>query len=164
MGIPGSLIAAGLVEMKGRWLGRRGAMAISTLLTGVFIFLFSSTKEAHATLGFECVVSLSQNAMYGILFAVGLLASIKNYTNQSKYTPEAFPGPHRATGDALCSSLNRLFGLLAPIIHAFSGAASGSPTPLYVSGSLLLFCGLSQFFLPIESKCYILNIRSKLTP
>ncbi|TIB82478.1 membrane transporter [Wallemia mellicola] len=149
MGIPGSLIAAGLVEMKGRWLGRRGAMAVSTLLTGVFIFLFSSTKEAHATLGFECVVSLTQNA---IIILIKL-----------QYTPEAFPGPHRATGDALCSSLNRLFGLLAPIIHAFSGAASGSPTPLYVSGSLLLFCGLSQFFLPIESKCYILNISSKLT-
>lgn len=91
MGIPGSLIAAGLVEMKGRWLGRRGAMAVSTLLTGVFIFLFSSTKEAHATLGFECVVSLTQNAMYGILFAVGLLVSIKNHTNKITVHTRSIP-------------------------------------------------------------------------
>ncbi|TIA91531.1 hypothetical protein E3P81_02011 [Wallemia ichthyophaga] len=136
LGIPGSLIAAGLVEVKGRWFGRRGALSIFSILTGIFIFLFSSTKQPDSVLAFQCVTSFAQNAMYGILFA---------------YTPEAFPGPHRATGDALCSSLNRMFGLLAPIIHAFGGKA-GSPTPLYVSGALLIFSGLSQLFLPIESK------------
>ncbi|TIB34522.1 hypothetical protein E3P84_01798 [Wallemia ichthyophaga] len=135
LGIPGSLIAAGLVEVKGRWFGRRGALSIFSILTGIFIFLFSSTKQPDSILAFQCVASFAQNAMYGILFA---------------YTPEAFPGPHRATGDALCSSLNRIFGLLAPIIHAF-GAKAGSPTPLYVSGALLIFCGLSQIFLPIET-------------
>ncbi|TIA86364.1 hypothetical protein E3P99_03687 [Wallemia hederae] len=147
LGIPGSLIAAALVEVKGRWFGRRGAMAVFSILTGVFIFLFSSTTQPDSVLAFECVVSLTQNAMYGILFA---------------YTPEAFPGPHRATGDALCSSLNRLFGLLAPIIHAF-GAKAGSPTPLYVSGALLIFSGLSQFFLPIESKWGVVDTAAYLT-
>lgn len=73
VGLPGSLMAAGLVEIKGRWFGRRGALCTFSILTGVFIFLFSSTKESKSILAFECVASLAQNAMYGILYAVSLL-------------------------------------------------------------------------------------------
>ena len=136
-------------------------MAIFTLLTGVFIFLFTTSQKADATLGFNCAVAFAENASYGILFAV----RVKNKNKRRglkliiilfQYTPEAFPGPHRATGDALCSSLNRFFGLFAPIIKEFANTSADKSTiPLYVSGALFLFSGLSQFFLPIESKHYI---------
>ena len=134
-------------------------MAIFTLLTGIFIFLFTTSQKAEATLGFNCIVAFAENASYGILFAVRdkkKLRGLKLIIILSQYTPEAFPGPHRATGDALCSSLNRFFGLFAPIIKEFANTSADKSTiPLYVSGALFLFSGLSQFFLPIESKHYI---------
>lgn len=49
--------------------------------------------------------------MYGILYA---------------YTPEAFPGPHRGTGDALCAGLNRIGGFIAPLIKIATTPATGS--------------------------------------
>ena len=54
-----------------------------------------------------------RNAMYGVLYA---------------YTPEAFPTPHRGTGDALASAFNRVMGLIAPIIKIATTSRDGSST------------------------------------
>ncbi|KAG6899182.1 hypothetical protein C0993_012608, partial [Termitomyces sp. T159_Od127] len=115
MGIPGSILACLIVDWtrgpKSRWSigGRKLTMAVSTGLTGIFLFLFTTSKTDNAVLGWSCA-----NAMYGVLYA---------------YTPEVFPAPHRGTGDALASSFNRVTGLISPIIKIATTTASGAAAP-----------------------------------
>ncbi|KZO91869.1 MFS general substrate transporter [Calocera viscosa TUFC12733] len=137
MGIPGSLIACLLVEWRSSWAvgGRKFAMAISTLLSGLFLFLFTTAKTEAAILGWNCATSLVENAMYGVLYA---------------YTPEVFPGPHRGTGDGLASCFNRVCGLMAPIIKIYAGANNAS-APIFVSASLFVVASISMLLLPIET-------------
>lgn len=86
LGVPGSIIACIIVDQTRRSQsgfvlgGRKFAMAISTALTGVFLFLFTTATDQAGVLGYNCASSLTSNAMYGVLYA---------------YTPEVFPAPHR---------------------------------------------------------------------
>ncbi|KAE9400108.1 MFS general substrate transporter [Gymnopus androsaceus JB14] len=148
LGVPGSIIACLVVDWTRKdksafaMGGRKVTLAVSTALTGVFLFLFTTSKTEAAVLGFSCASGLTQNAMYGVLYA---------------YTPEVFPAPHRGTGDALCSSFNRITGILAPVIKiatttptgaAKNGTANG---PIFVSASLFIVSALLTLFLPIET-------------
>ncbi|PWN96524.1 MFS general substrate transporter [Tilletiopsis washingtonensis] len=133
-GVPGSIIAAFMVDIPRS--GRRGAMAIGTLLTGVFVFVSTAAPNTGAFLTFLCLEALFQNIMYGVLYA---------------YTPESFPAPVRGTGDGIASSLNRVFGLMAPIINIYGGA-SNINAPLYTSGALFIVCALLMLTLRIESQ------------
>jgi hypothetical protein len=123
LGVPGSIIACVLVDWTRKDQtrfslgGRKLAMALSTALTGVFLFLFTTATSQAAVLGYNCASSLTANAMYGVLYA---------------YTPEVFPAPHRGTGDALASAFNRVMGLLAPIIKI--AATQGSVTTASANG------------------------------
>lgn len=148
LGIPGSLIACVAVDWtrhsNSRWSlgGRKLTMAVSTLLTGIFLFLFTTSKTEAAVLGYSCASGLTQNAMYGVLYA---------------YTPEVFPAPHRGTGDALASSFNRITGILAPVIKiattSASGVAASNSTangPIFVAASLFIVATFLMMFLPIE--------------
>ncbi|KXN83796.1 hypothetical protein AN958_01073 [Leucoagaricus sp. SymC.cos] len=141
MGIPGSLkwsVWQGLTVIGGRKL----TMAVSTLLTGVFLFLFTTSKNAAAVLGFSCASGITQNAMYGVLYA---------------YTPEVFPAPHRGTGDALASSFNRITGILAPVIKIVATTSTGAGSDgttnssVFVSAALLTVTAFLMIFLPIET-------------
>ena len=128
-------------------MGRKGVMSkisssinltsgLSTLLTGVFLFLFVATARTNAAiLGFNCATALTQNVMYGVLYA---------------YTPEILPSVHRGTGSGIASCFNRICGLMAPIIGAYVGTTG--PTILYVSASLFLVAGVLMIFLPYESR------------
>jgi hypothetical protein len=66
LGIPGSLIACIAVDWtrnsQSRWSlgGRKLTMAISTLLTGIFLFLFTTSKSNAAVLGYSCASGLTQ--------------------------------------------------------------------------------------------------------
>lgn len=79
--------------------------------------------------------------MYGVLYA---------------YTPEVFPTPHRGTGDALASALNRVMGLIAPIIKIATtsrdGSAStvGANVPVFISAALFVVAAVLAVLLPIE--------------
>lgn len=74
--------------------------------------------------------------MYGVLYG---------------YTPEVFPAPHRGTGDGIASSMNRVAGLMAPIIAIY--APSSQPnTPIYVSASLFIIAAVLMCTLQIESQ------------
>lgn len=99
IGCPGSAIAAYTVNIK--YVGRRGTMAVSLLLTGIFLYLFTISADADYQLGFSCMVAFFQNTAYGVLFA---------------YSPETFPAPNRSTGTGISSGLNRLAGLCAPLV------------------------------------------------
>ncbi|KAH7915607.1 major facilitator superfamily domain-containing protein [Hygrophoropsis aurantiaca] len=147
LSIPGSFIACAVVDYTrgtGRWLvgGRKLTLAVSTMLTGLFLFLFTTSKTAAAVLGYSCASSLTQNAMYGVLYA---------------YTPEVFPAPHRGTGDALCSALNRVGGFIAPLIKIATTPTSGTASnitangPVFVSAALLMVAAVLTILLPIET-------------
>ncbi|KAJ3732711.1 MFS general substrate transporter [Lentinula guzmanii] len=148
LGVPGSVIACFVVDWSRKSQsrfslgGRKLTMAVSTALTGIFLFLFTtSTKEADI-LAYSCVTSLTQNAMYGVLYA---------------YTPEVFPAPHRGTGDALCSAFNRMTGIIAPAIKIVTTPASGEASqatangPIFVAASLFLVSAILMVLLPIET-------------
>ncbi|KAJ3782561.1 MFS general substrate transporter [Lentinula aff. detonsa] len=148
LGVPGSVIACFVVDWSRKSQsrfslgGRKLTMAVSTALTGIFLFLFTtSTKEADI-LAYSCVTSLTQNAMYGVLYA---------------YTPEVFPAPHRGTGDALCSAFNLMTGILAPAINIVTTPASGDASqatangPIFVAASLFLVSAILMVLLPIET-------------
>lgn len=80
--------------------------------------------------------------MYGVLYA---------------YTPEAFPAPHRGTGDALCPALNRIGGFIAPLIKISTTPISGSTSaatvdgPIFVSAALFMVATVLTILLPIET-------------
>ncbi|KAL0572640.1 hypothetical protein V5O48_009326 [Marasmius crinis-equi] len=164
LGVPGSVVACLVVDYtrknqnKFAMGGRKLTMAISTALTGVFLFLFTTSKTQEAELGYSLASGFTQNAMYGVLYA---------------YTPEVFPAPHRGTGDALCSAFNRICGVLAPVIKivttnpdgsAVGGTANGyvvevvqvpepytRQRPIFVSATLFLVASVLMLLLPIET-------------
>lgn len=133
-GVPGSIIAAWMVELPRS--GRRGALAIGTLLTGAFVFALTGAPNDAGFLGLNCAAALVQNQMYGILYAV---------------TPESFPAPSRGTGDGVAASLNRITGAMAPIIKIYAGEKNAS-APLFTSGGLFILAALLAATLTVETR------------
>ncbi|KAH0833418.1 MFS general substrate transporter [Lanmaoa asiatica] len=145
LGVPGSLIAGWVVDLTrgtGKFTvgGRKFSLAVFTALSSIFMFLFTTSKTQSSVLGYSCANGLVQY-MYGILYA---------------YTPESFPAPHRGTGDALCSALNRIGGFIAPLIKIATTPKTGSVSantangPVFVSAALFMVSALLTLLLPIE--------------
>jgi hypothetical protein len=65
VGVPGSLIACWTVDIK--YIGRKGTMAVATLITGIFVFLFTISADSDFQLTFTCLEAFFQNIMYGVL-------------------------------------------------------------------------------------------------
>ncbi|KAL2148747.1 hypothetical protein VTH82DRAFT_1894 [Thermothelomyces myriococcoides] len=137
VGVPGSLLAAYSVDMKSPFLGRRGTLAISTLVSAVFLFLFVRLgKSPTSQLVFSCIEAFAQNIMYGVLYA---------------FTPEIFPAPVRGAGTGVASFLNRATGLMAPIIAA-TVPGDGTTAPVYLSAALILAAFVGICMIPIETR------------
>lgn len=134
VGVPGSILACYTVDIP--YIGRKGTMAVSTMLSGIFLFLFTLSSSSTYQLAFSSVEAFFQNIMYGVLYA---------------YTPEVFPAPNRGTGTGICSFLNRIAGLCAPIIAANIPGANPN-APVFVSGGLILAAFLAMCGLPIETR------------
>ncbi|KAJ5152791.1 uncharacterized protein N7482_009269 [Penicillium canariense] len=132
-GIPGPLLAWATVDIK--YIGRKGTMAGSTLITGVLLFCFTASKDPNIQLVCSSLESFFQMIMYGVLYA---------------YTPEVFPAPNRGTGSGIASCLNRIAGLMAPIIGIY--ASTDPVAPIYAAGALLLAAFVAMCFLPIETR------------
>jgi hypothetical protein len=96
LGVPGALIGGLLVEIP--QFGRKGALAMSTVLTGVFLYASTTATTSNALLGWNCAYNFCSNIMYAVLYA---------------YTPEVFPTKDRGTGNALAATANRIFGIVA---------------------------------------------------
>lgn len=133
-GIPGSFIAAATVELK--YIGRRLTMAFFTLLTGVFLFLFTTARTSDAVLGWNCATSLTENAMYAVLYAI---------------TYEVFPAPQRGTGDGFAMSIQRVFGIVSTLVAIFTPDYEFKP-PIYVSASAFVLASIIMIFLPYEPR------------
>ena len=116
------------------YIGRKGTMAFSTCMTGVLLFCFTATKDPDIQLVCSALASFFQMMMYGVLYA---------------YTPEVFPTANRGTATGIASCLNRIAGLMAPIIGVY--ASTDPVTPIYVSGVLILASFVAMIFLPIET-------------
>ncbi|KAI0442441.1 sugar transporter [Xylaria telfairii] len=136
-GVPGSLLAAYLVDHKSPFLGRKGTLAISTLVSAVFLYLFVTLGTTPtAQLFFTSVEAFCQNIMYGVLYA---------------FTPEIFPAPVRGAATGVASFLNRVTGLLAPLLAA-NVPGDGSTTPIYLSAVLILAAFVGMVLIPIETR------------
>jgi MFS family permease len=133
LGIPGCLFGGLLVELPR--FGRKGALSISTIFTGVFLFASTTALTSDALLGWNCAYNFMSNIMYAVLYA---------------YTPEIFPTKDRGTGNAITASANRIFGVLAPVIAMFANLQTS--IPVYVSGALFLAAGALVIFLPFDSR------------
>ena len=134
VGLPGSILACWTVEIK--YIGRKGTMAIATLITGVLLFCFTASTNSGIQLLCSCLEAFFQNIMYGVLYA---------------YTPETFPAPNRGTGTGISSCLNRIAGLCAPLVAIYAGSANPN-SPIYASGALILASFVAMCLLPIETR------------
>ncbi|KAJ5094140.1 hypothetical protein N7456_010001 [Penicillium angulare] len=134
VGCPGSILACYTVEMK--YIGRKGTMAIATLITGILLFCFTAAKTSDVQLVCTCLEAFFQNIMYGVLYA---------------YTPEVFPAPNRGTGSGISSCLNRIAGLCAPLVAIFA-STSDANAPIYASGALMLAGFVAMACFPIETR------------
>ncbi|KAL8951763.1 MAG: hypothetical protein Q9222_002284 [Ikaeria aurantiellina] len=67
VGVPGSLIAYYTVNIK--YIGRKGTIAISTVITGVLVFCFTISTDPSFQLTFSALEAFFQNIMYGVLYA-----------------------------------------------------------------------------------------------
>ncbi|KAI0754770.1 MFS general substrate transporter [Daedaleopsis nitida] len=133
MGIPGSLLAGWMVEQRG--LGRRGTLAVSTALTGVFLLASTTARTSNALLAWNCGYTFTNNIMYGTLYAI---------------SPELFPAKDRGTGNALLGAASRVFSVMAPLIALYTDLRTS--VPIYVSGTLFIVAGLVALLLPFEPR------------
>lgn len=133
LGVPGALIGGVLVEIPR--FGRKGALSISTVLTGVFLFASTTALTSNSLLGWNCAFNFTSNVMYAVLYA---------------YTPEIFPTKDRGTGNALTAMSNRVFGIMAPIVAIYANLETAAP--VYVSGALFITAGVLVTILPYEPR------------
>ncbi|KAF5856000.1 hypothetical protein ETB97_008036 [Aspergillus alliaceus] len=134
VGVPGSILACFTVDIK--YVGRKGTMIISTLITGILLFCFTATTDPNIQLLCSSLEAFFQNIMYGVLYA---------------YTPEVFPAPNRGTGTGIASCLNRIAGLCAPLVAIYGGSSSPN-APIYASGALMLASFVAMCLFPIETR------------
>ncbi|KAI0203687.1 putative sugar transporter [Astrocystis sublimbata] len=133
LGVPGAFVGAALAELPK--FGRKGALSLATVLTGVFLFASTTATNSAALLGWNSAYSFTSNIMYAVLYA---------------FTPEIFPTQDRGTGNALTATSNRIFGIFAPIIAIYGDLTTS--VPVYVSGALFIVAGLVVVTLPFESR------------
>ncbi|KAI0754802.1 sugar transporter [Daedaleopsis nitida] len=133
IGVPGALLAGWMVELP--YIGRKGTLALSTIITGVFLFASTTARTSNALLGWNCGYTFTSNVMYGVLYAV---------------SPELFPTKDRGTGNAIVASANRIFGIMAPIIALYADLSTS--VPIYVSGALFIVSGFIALLLPFEPR------------
>ncbi|KAH7407121.1 MFS sugar transporter-like protein [Cadophora sp. MPI-SDFR-AT-0126] len=133
VGFPGALLGGVLVQIPK--FGRKGALAVFTILTGVFLYGTTTALTSNSLLGWNCGFNFASNIMYAVLYG---------------YTPEIFPTKDRGTGNALTATANRIFGIMAPIIAMFANLETSAP--VYTSGALFLVAGVLVIALPFESQ------------
>ncbi|KAL9117965.1 MAG: hypothetical protein Q9187_005491 [Circinaria calcarea] len=127
IGVPGSIIGCYTVDIK--YIGRKGTIAVSTLLTGVILFLFTISSDSNYQLAMSSLEAFFQNII----------------------TPEVFPAPNRGTGTGIASFVNRICGLCAPIV-AVAASGTNPNAPVYAAGSLILAAFVAMCLFPIETR------------
>ena len=70
VGVPGSFLACITVDMK--YIGRKGTMGIATVISGILVCLFTTSKDSNTQLVYSSLEAFFQNIMYGVLYACEL--------------------------------------------------------------------------------------------
>ncbi|KAI1790843.1 MFS general substrate transporter [Ganoderma leucocontextum] len=133
IGVPGAFLAGWAVEQP--FIGRKGTLAVSAGLTGVFLFASTTARSSNALLGWNCGYVFNSNIMYGVLYAI---------------SPELFPAKDRGTGNGLTATATRVFGIIAPVIALYANLETA--VPVYVSGALIIGSGAIALLLPYEPR------------
>lgn len=66
LGVPGALIGGVLVELPR--FGRKGTLAVSTVLTGVFLYASTTALDSQSLLGWNCAFSFTSTLPNRFLF------------------------------------------------------------------------------------------------
>jgi hypothetical protein len=133
IGVASSFIATLSVELP--YVGRRGTLAVSAVLAGVFLFASTTARSSPALLGWNCGYALFSNMIFSVLYAI---------------TSEVFPANHRGTGNGLTGIATRIFGLLGPIIALYANL--NTAVPAYIAGGLVMASGGLALLLPFEPR------------
>jgi hypothetical protein len=147
VGVLGPIAAGFCVETR---MGRRWMMAISAILTGVFLFLYTLAQTEVADIGFQCATGILGNFGKAPCISETFLHTncSSEYAIMFAFTPESFPGPIRGTGTGVAATLLRFGGLVASFISTFSGY---TVVPIYASAALWILTGILCFALPYET-------------
>ncbi|KAJ3385930.1 hypothetical protein HDU92_002784 [Lobulomyces angularis] len=132
-GIPGSVIASKLVETE---LGRKGTLFFSTIFTSLSIFFFMKVKTTIFLLICNCTGAFFSNLMYGVIYS---------------YTPEVFPTSVRGSGCGIASSLNRVMGIIGPLLSGYL-ISFGCELSMYICVIVFGLQAFLIFCLPIETR------------
>ncbi|KAK0477596.1 MFS general substrate transporter [Armillaria novae-zelandiae] len=132
IGIGGALIAGWTVEVS--HIGRKGTLAISMGLTGIFLLASTTSRSSNALLGWNCGYNFSINMMWGVMYAI---------------SAEIFPAQHRGTGNGLVNVATATFGVLVwhPVIALYANLSTS--VPVYISGTLFIFSAFLALFIPL---------------
>ena len=115
-GIPGAIIAAGLVSI--RILGRKWSMFITSIGMALMCFLFTVVDTHAANIAFNGLEYFFQTAFNAILYGS---------------TPEYFPAIYRGTASGLAATCGRIMSFIAPQIGAHILVSSTNGV-LYAAG------------------------------
>ncbi|KAH8919670.1 MFS general substrate transporter [Atractiella rhizophila] len=128
-GLPGAIVGAYLVEGS---LGRRGSMFWSTVLTAAAALSFALVRSAFWIVFTTIVFSFGATIMWAVLYS---------------WTPQLFETRTRGTACGIASALNRLAGIIAPILTGALLEIS-LVAPLAVSTATLALAGVLMLGLP----------------
>jgi hypothetical protein len=132
-GVPAAFLAGWAVEVP--CIGRKGSLAISSALTGVFLYASTTARTSNQLLGWNCGYACCSNMMYGVLYAI---------------SPEIFPAKDRGTGNGLTATAQRMFSVMGPVIALYANLATA--VPVYIAGGLVMFAGFLALWLPYEPR------------
>ncbi|KAL4970159.1 major facilitator superfamily domain-containing protein [Aspergillus stella-maris] len=133
--IPGPIVAALLIEVRG--LGRKRTGALIALLTGLFMLIATLARSQNAALAFNCILSFLEFAGLAVL---------------TTYTVEAFPSPVRGSGFAVMGFSWGLFGLVAQIVNVLAESSVAGGGPVWFCGAVWIVMVGAWLALPLETQ------------
>jgi MFS family permease len=129
---PGLLVAALLIDSKGRVWCLRAGMALCSV--AIFSLLFQGGKVLQLILLFVSRAAIE--GTFSVLYV---------------YTPELYPTAIRSFGLALCNGFSRLGGFTAPFATVYLVESGETMWSVIALGMLCLLAAVATFLLPIET-------------
>lgn len=154
VGIPGPILAGYMVGIPA--LGRKYTMVIGALAGMALFFGFTGVSTQAQNVGISCAICkffISIGPRVSELVAVlTVLAFSINvyYSTLYAYTVEVLPSAHRATGNGIAVSFNRLMGIVSAFVASSGNTATA--VPLYVCAALFGGLALISALFPLEPR------------
>jgi len=131
-GMPGAIIGAYMIRSP---LGRRSSLALVIFVTAILCWLFTEVNTRTTVVVTSMGISLTTTIMWAILYGM---------------TPEMFVTEVRGTACGNASALNRVSGMIAPLVGGRLLSISTS-LPVYASGVAFVLGAACAWALPYES-------------